>query len=404
MAATELLDAPKTEIAKPQPINWDLLREQALASFDIQSEEIAKEVEADTQLVVTDDNTRKAAKERKLVWVRRRTSLDRTRKAASADAQSIVKLVKEVAENFQTEFDKAEQHLAEQIDVWDEKIEKEKQAKLDAVFNARNAQLLHVGLVLDRIVIDSMSDADIERRINDQVELNALRKAQAEKAAADKAEADRIEAARVEANRVEAERLEAERAKFEQDKAAEKAERVRLAKIESDKLEAQKADFARQQAEVAAERERQATIEANNLAAERAEIARVKAEQAEAQRKLDEAKAAAEKVETDRIAKIERERLAAEQKERDRIAAEQSAAAEVERKKQIAEQEDRDRNHAETMRPWREKMVSIADAVDAVSQQLMELELPAEFDYPRGRMFVMIVNVATECRKLIGAD
>ena len=220
----ELLDAPTTAIAKPQPINWTALRAQALASFDIHSEAIASEVAADTLLMVGNDGERTAANKRRMVWVRRRTDLERTRKAAQADAKKIVELVKEVAETFQADFSKAEDHLAIQIDAFDAKVEAEKQAKIDAAFNAKNSQLLHVGIELQRIVVESLADEDIERMVNDKVEADRLRAAEAERNAAAKVESDRVAAEQAEANRVEAAKLIADRAAFATQQAAQQAE------------------------------------------------------------------------------------------------------------------------------------------------------------------------------------
>lgn len=320
MSAAELLDAPKKDLAKQQPINWELLREQALSTFDIQSEAIAKEVAADTQLIVTDDNTRKAAKERHWVWVKRRTSLDKTRKAASEDAKKIVELVKEVASSFQSEFDKAEQHLAAQIAAYDEALEREKQAKLDAIFNAKNSRLLAAGLILPRILVDSMSDIEIDDKISEAEELARFRKEQAEREAKAKAEADRLAAEEKERNRIEAEKLAKERAEFEKLKAKQEAEAKKIREL-----------------------------------------------QEEAQRKIEEEAARLEKLNRERIEAALAEQRAAEKAELDRKEADERLRREAEETRIKAEKAEAARRYAEAIRPDIEKLRGVASAVRSIA-------------------------------------
>ena len=352
----ELLDAPTTAIAKPQPINWTALRAQALASFDIHSEAIASEVAADTLLMVGNDGERTAANKRRMVWVRRRTDLERTRKAAQADAKKIVELVKEVAETFQADFSKAEDHLAIQIDAFDAKVEAEKQAKIDAAFNAKNSQLLHVGIELQRIVVESLADEDIERMVNDKVEADRLRAAEAERIAAAKVESERLAAEQAERNRVVAEKLAADRAAFAKQQAEQAEATAKLMREHEEKLAAERLEREKHQAELDAQRQ---LLEAAQRKIEEAAfaVAEREREQREAeQKRIDDELAAKKKAEADAV-EAERLKIVAEQAAKD-------AAEKLERDKAEAEAA---RQRAELLRPDREKLLAFADHVQKLT-------------------------------------
>ena len=351
----ELIDAPKTEIAKVQPINWELLRQQALAMFEAEREDIAKEVSADILLKVTDEKTLEAAKKRKWVWVKRRTDLDRTRKDASADAKKIVALVSDVADTVQEQFSKAEDYLAQQIEQYKTKIESERKAKADTAFNAKNSQLQHVGIELNRLVVESLTDDQIATMIEDKILTDRLKREEAERQAAVKAEADRLAAEERERHRVEAEKLAAERAAFEKQQSEAKAEIDRLAKMEADKIAADRAELERQKAEQASE------------------FARLKAAHDEQQRKIDEAHQIA--------ANRERERLETEQQaERDRIVAtEQAEKIKVE----------------ERLKPDRDKLLAWSESLSATIKLLPEVSVSL------APVTALIADVVTEAVRKI---
>ena len=381
MSAVELLESPPTTIAKQQPINWELLRQQALATFDIQSEAITKEVAADQQLRVCDDNTRQAAKERHWVWVKRRTTLEKTRKAASEDARKIVDLVKEVASSFQSEFDKAEQHLADQIAAYDEMVEKAKQAVIDAVFNAKNDRLLVAGLNYPRVYVETLTDDEITAKIADAEETARLKAAELERQAREKAEADRIAAEQAKKNRIEAERLAAERAEFERQLAEHKAEQERLAKIEADRIAAERAELARVKAE---QEEAQRKIDAENKRLADLESARIRAEE-EAERK--------------RLAEIEQKKREAERIERERIEAEERAKREAEEARLRAEREAAERAQAEALRPEKEKFLKVAIEVEALAESLPYTS--PKLDAVASAIHTLLLSTANNIRELL---
>lgn len=236
----------------------------------------------------------KLADTRRKEWVKVRTSIDKRRKEMNQLARDHIKRVDGVAAELTEIAAQAEDHVTKLVDEVDAAIEKAEKEKIDAIFNVKNDRLVAAGLNLPRILVDSMSDIDIDDKISEAVELARFRKEQAEKEANAKAEADRIAAEQAEANRIEAEKLAADRAAFAQQQADHKAEMERLRKLDED-----------------------------SIAAERAELETQKAAQLEAQQNIER--------EQKRLADIERDRIDAEQqRERDKI--------EAERVKSLAEQ------------------------------------------------------------------
>ena len=372
MAATELLDAPPTAIAKPQPIDFSLLREQALSSFSLQSETIAMEVAADTLLMVGNDGERAAANKRRMVWVRRRTDLERTRKAAQADAKKIVELVKEVAETFQADFSKAEDHLAAQIDLFDAKIAAAEKEKADKFFNDRNAQLLHVGITLARPVVESLADADIAKMIDDKVEADRLRKEEAERIALAKAEADRIAAEQAEAYRRDAEKLAAERAAFAKQQAEQAEATAKLMREHEEKLAAERLQRKKEQAA------QQAELDAQRKVLEEAQRKIEEAAFAVAEREREQ-REAEQQAERDRISAIEKEKADTFEAERLRILKEKSDADAASAAAVWAEMDKISKEKAEALRPDREKLLAFADSLQLLvlpkTSALIEIEI-----------------------------
>ncbi len=344
-------DTPTTTL-KVVALDFDLIREQALSTFDIQRAEVAKAVAKAVRLKVTDDESREIAKKEKFAWVKRRTGLAAKKKTALEDTKRIVAIVGDVADSFQSEFDKAEQHLAAQIDAYDDKIATEKQAAIDAAFNAKNDRLIAAGLTLPRILVDSMSDIDIDDKISEAEELALFRKAQAEKDAKDKSEAERLAAEEKERNRIEAEKLAVERAEFAKQQAELKAEQDRQQKIRDAaaaeqqlQLDAQKADLEAARKKLADDQtEQQRKTEAENYQ---------RAEREREQREAEQQK------ERDRIAETERVRVEAEQKEAARVLAEQA-----EKDAEAA------RQRAELLQPDRERLLAFADRVSGLVGEL----------------------------------
>lgn len=323
-------------------------------------EDLAKKVEADLSITINgveDKAGYKLADTRRKEWVKVRTGIDKRRKEMNAAAREHIKRVDAVAAEFTELAGKAEDHVTRLVDEIDAEIQRVEQEKLDKVFNDRNAQLQHVGINLPRLVIESLTDAEIQKQIDDKIETDRLRKAEAERMAAEKAAAEKLAAEREEANRIEAEKLAAERAAFAAQQAAAKAEADLFAKIEAEKLAAERAELERQKSEQAElqrslqrEQERLAQIERDRIAAE-------------------------QQAERDRIAEENHLRLYAERKERERIEAEAKAAREAEEAKAEAAAEEAAKAHAEALRPDREKLLSVAAAIDAVEIPRVSTEM-----------------------------
>ena len=194
-----------------------------------------------------------------------------------------------------------------------------------------------------------------------------------EKKAADWVEAERHAAAKkLEEERRAAELAERARVKAEQDAAAAKlaAERAELDKLRAEAQAAQRRNeeaLAAQRAEMEAERRK---LEE----AQRKEAARQAAEQ----KKIDDARRAEEarvegerrklQAEQDRTARIERERLAAIAAEEDRKAKEEVAKArKIEAERRAAEAEVARKLREESLRPDKERLARIIDAIKDIS-------------------------------------
>lgn len=154
----------------------------------------------------------------------------------------------------------------------------------------------------------------------------------------------------------QAQAAHARRLKDEADAAAaRKAEEAKLA-AERAELERIRADQAKVRADQEAEQRRLQAEAQKKLAEERAEIEKQKQAQAEAQRKLDEERR-----------QIELEKARQDAKER----AEKDAQAKIERDRQEAqkkaEADERARQQAEARRPDRIKLLGVADALDAIT-------------------------------------
>ena len=285
-------------------------------------EDLEKKVQADLAITINgvdDKSGYKLADQRRKEWVKVRTGIDKKRKEMNAAAREHIKRVDAVAAEFTELAGQAEDHVTRLVDQIDAEIDAAEKAKADAAFNAKNSQLQHVGIELNRLVVESLDDEQIAAMIEEKLLTDRLKREESERQAAAKAEADRVAALERERHIIEIEKLAAERAEFE-----------------------------RQKAEQAAE------------------FAKLKAAQEERQRKLDEAHQIA--------ANRERERIENEQQaERERIIAAdkaQSEASETQRVKLSAER-------AEVLRPDREKLLSVAAAISAVpipqvSDELLE--------------------------------
>lgn len=299
-------------------------------------------------------------------YVKQRTGIDKVRKQLNADDQARIKKRNSVADEIQAIIGKGEDHLNAEVDRIDAERERLKTEAADKIYNERRAQLEHVGLFLDRIVVDSMTDEQIAKRIDDQVELNRLRDEEEKRKAAEIAERARLaaeDAARVKA---EAEKLAAERAEFARQQAEQEAERMRLQKIEDNKRAAAQEELDKQRAELAAQQD-EIRRQQEEAAAERQRLADAEKERQRAARESEQSKQrAAEQAERDRLAAIELEKQKAAAAEQARLETEQRI--ERERLAEVArlEAEAAEKKRQDAERPWREQLKRLADSLEVV--------------------------------------
>lgn len=310
----------------------------AAIDYGLVAADLQKRVEADLALTIegpTDSAGYKICDTRRKEWVKVRTSIDRRRKEFNAAAREHIKRVDSVASELTEIAGQAEDHCTAEVDRIDAEIESERQAKLDATYNSKNDRLLAAGVTLDRLVVDSLTDEQIDQRCAEAIELATLRMAEAVRVAAAKVEADRLAAEQAEANRVEADRLAAERAEFVILKQREIDEAARVKKIEDDKLAAERAEL---------DQQRRVHIE---------DVTATLARQAEAQRQIDEANEKLRRADADRLEEINQKRREAEAAE----AARQKAINDAQAK---AEADLR----AEVLRPDRELLLAFAAQIE----------------------------------------
>lgn len=288
-------------------------------------------------------------------YVKQRTGVERIRKEYNEEAQARIKK-NNAAAKFVTEIiGRAEDHLRAEVDRIDNERRRIEREKADAEYKAKDERLRAAGVVLDRMVVESLSEDQIATRIAEALELAALRKAEKERQEAAEKERQRLaaeEAARVKA---EAEKLAAERAEFARQQAEQEAERKRLQKIEDDKRASAQAELDRQRAEL---QKQQDEIRRQQEA--------VAAEKRAAQEKIDADRRAAEQAERDRLAAIELEKQKAAAAEQARIETEQRIERErlAEEKRKAEEAAELKRIEAE--RPYREQLERLAANVDVI--------------------------------------
>ncbi len=326
--------------------------------YGLAIEDLKTKVEADLALTIDGVKDRagyKLCDQRRKEWVKVRTGIDRTRKELNAAAREHIKRVDSVAAELTSMAGEAEDHVTRLVDAIDEQVAKEKRDAEDAVFNARNAQLQHVGLNLPRVLIESLSDADIAKQIEDKIETDRLRAAETERRAAEKAAAEKAAAEELSRIKAEAEKLAAERAAFERQKAEQAAE---FAKLQEAQAEQQRA--------IEAEKKRLADIE----------TARIEKEQAE-QRAKD--KAEHERVEAERL----------------KVLAEQAAIDAAEKLKREQREAQEAADIAEALRPDREKLLSFAQAIVDMSGHLPEVSAAVQGTR------LLVLSAVSECVRQI---
>jgi DNA segregation ATPase FtsK/SpoIIIE-like protein len=228
------------------------------------------------------------------------------------------------------------------------------EARMD--IRARRVQVEKVRKDLKADALDYGRKVDSEaKRITSLLE--PIESHLAKEEAAVNEEKDRIRnAARLKAEAEERARAEAEAARIKAEHDAE-VERLR---IEREKLDSERREMDAERLRIETEAREKAEAEAERLRVERAKMdAERRAIEAE-KRKLEEAESA-------RIREIEMKKREAEAAERARIATEEKIAREAAEAKAQAEAEEVERKRVEALRPDREKLLAVADAVEAIT-------------------------------------
>lgn len=334
----------QTELLEPET-------DTRLAPLRKQDVAIAKMAEEFMPLRVkdhTDERGVKAVHEARMVCVKTRTAVEKTRKELKADSLEYGRKVDAEAKRITAMIEPIEKHLEEQeaiVTREKERIKALAEAKRKAALDARISKLTAVGCVLNPSMIEVMSDEKFAEIIAEATQLKADKeRAAAEKLAVEAAEKQRQaeEAAR---NRAELEaqrkQLEEERRKHEAEAAAERA---KLEALRQEQERERKAAERRAE-ELQRERDQKAAEERAVLAAQ--------------QRKLDEERRA-----------IEVENARREAAEKVRRETEERIAREAEAKRLAEEAEAARLARLEAERPHREQIA-------AIGRKLMEIDVPS---------------------------
>lgn len=257
----------------------------------------------------------------------RRVGIEKTRKSLKADALEFGRRVDAEAKRITDQLTVIEEHLDAQETAYEDareaikrKAEESKQAALQARIDALRAvdvvlPVLQVAALTDDAFTNLLADADRDH------------KAKLVKIESDRIERERLEAEAASARKVEDERLSKERADL--------AEQKRIADEAA----------AKERAAIEAERKRMAEEQAK-IDAERRKVEEAAAEQ---RRQVELAKAREEAAERARLEEQERAR-------REDEAAKQRAAA-----------EEAARHEAEELRPDKEKLAALSEAIRAIA-------------------------------------
>ena len=274
---------------------------------------------------VNDSKGLKAVHDARMVVKNQRVEVEKRRKELKADALKWGQAVDAEARRLTSLMEPIETHLEQQeeaIAAEKERIRQKAEEEKRAATQARVDALLKVNCPIPFVIAGQMSQEQFTARLAEETEKHRLA---TEQAAAAEAERLRIQAEEDAKRKAEAEALAKERARLNQirqeQEAAAAAERAKL-EAERQALEAER----RKQQEAEAERQRLADLERREK--EAAERARLETEQ-----------------------RIKRETEAAQAK---------ASAEEAERKR------------LESLRPDKEKLLAVADAVDAIEVPILE--------------------------------
>lgn len=272
----------------------------------------------------------------RMQMVRFRTTVEKQRKDYKAAALEYGRSVDGAAKRIASQLEPIEKHLADQEDAYEaekERIKREAEEAKQRAVQARLDKLSAVGANINALVVGALGEPEFAELLAEKTAAWEFQKEQEARAAEEKRQQ---EAAEAEARRLEGERLAQER------KALEERQRVENERIaaENERLAAERRKLDEQR-EAAEAESRRLEAERNRLAEE--EAARVRA------------------------AEVERQK--AEAAERSRLETEARLQREAEEKRQQEAAAEQERVRLEALRPDRDKLSAVADAV-------LALELP----------------------------
>lgn len=304
-------------------------RDERLKAFGVADAAIAEMSEQYLPLRINgvqDADGAKRVHDARMVVKNSRVGVEKTRKKLNEDSLAWTKAVNGEAKRLTALLEPIETHLEAEEEAFEkerERIKREAAESKQRKLQVRVDAMQRFRATIDVKTLSEMEDADFDAALQKAMQDDA-RRCQIE--AEQEAERKRIEEERAAAQKIEADRIAAEA------EARRKADEDRLA----------------------AERKAQ-QVEADRIAAERAELNRQRQEQAdrEARYEADRRALIAEKEEQDRAAQAERDRLEAEQ----RRAAEDKARA---------EREAAEKARLESLRPDREKLLTVVAEILAI--------------------------------------
>lgn len=304
-----------------------------------------------------------------------RVAVEKTRKELKADALAYGNKVDAEAKRLTALLTPIESHLEEQEAIVAREKERkrlEEEARKQAALQARMDALDACFTFANATQVAGMSDDEFA------VLLGNAQQARAKKLADD--------AAAAAARKAEEERIAAERAELAKQKAEQEAEAARVRKEQEEKAAAERAELDKarkaQEAELKRQRDEQEARAKAIRDEQEAEQRRLESErhQLELQRAKSEA---AEKARVETEQRIARDKAAAEEAERRAKAEEELRLAAIEAA----------RVRAEALRPDREKLLKVADAIHAI-------DLPAVSD-AAGAVQQEVMELMETCERKI---
>lgn len=347
-------------------------------TYEVTKAEIAKVVEGAMMLRVLDPND-KAGLERchktRMQLRGMRGVIEKGRKAYKAEVLERGRFIDSTAKELIDPIETAEAHLQEQENIVvreQERIAREAEETRQKMIRARLEMLSQLSFPGAQVY--TVADVDLRDPKDWESLLWNAREAKVKYAEAEalrKLEAERI----AEANRVEAERLAKERAELEAARKQQEAAAAEAKRVEDARLAAERAELDRQRKEQEQFDRDRAAAEAKLYSDRVNELARyvipgehqdlpTNISTSEFYAILDRAKE--RRASYDTLQAEHRKRAEIEAAERARIEAEQKAERDAAAAKAKAEADEREAKRLEALRPDHEKLLAVADAIQAI--------------------------------------